>query len=71
MCAASADQWLPLFNRVLADKGAQIISPLSALPIIEKCGGSIRDIVAAANVTAVKLLKQAAANSNTADQDAA
>ncbi len=62
LCAASADQWLPLFNRVLMDRGVAIPNAAHALSVIESCNGSIRDIVAAANMIAAKCSKQAAAN---------
>ena len=76
LCSASADQWLPLFNRVLADRGVAIPDAAHALSVIESCKGSIRDIIAAANMLAAKCSKQAAANETAANandkvQDAA
>jgi replication-associated recombination protein RarA len=76
MCAASAKQCLPLFERVLANRGVGMPVATSVLPVIESCNGSIRDIVAAANMMAAKILNQGiitptAANSDTPDQDAA
>lgn len=54
MCAALPEQWLPLFNRVLADRGLAAPAAASVLPIIQSCSGSVRDIVAAANMLAAK-----------------
>lgn len=73
MRAASADQWLPLFNRVLMDRGVAIPNAAHALSVIESCNGSIRDIIAAANMMAAKIIKQQAiaANSDDPEQEAA
>jgi hypothetical protein len=54
MCAALPEQWLPLFNRVLADRGLAAPAAASVLPIIQSCSGSVRDIVASANMLAAK-----------------
>lgn len=76
MCAAAPEQWLPLFSRVLADRGVLLSNASAALNIIETCNGSIRNIVSAANMMAAKLLGQEvsplpAANSDTLGQAAA
>lgn len=76
LCAASANQWLPLFNRVLQDRGVSAPNASVLLPVIESCNGSIRDIVAAAQMMAAKLIKQVnakpvAANSDGLDLNAA
>lgn len=76
LCAASANLWLPLFNRVLQDRGVSAPQSSTLLPVIASCNGSIRDIVAAAQMMAAKLIKQgastpSAANSDIPDQNAA
>lgn len=75
-CAAEAHKWLPLFTRVLQDRGASVPSAVDMLPLIEACNGSIRDIVTAAQILAAKRIAHghinpAAANSNDPDKDAA
>lgn len=55
MCAAMPQQWLPLFNRVLASRSVASPAAASLLPIIKSCNGSVRDIVAAANMIAAKV----------------
>lgn len=67
LCAAAAKLWLPLFNRVMQDFGVNEPNAGIVLPVIESCNGSIREIVAAAQMMAVKLIKQASANSAAAD----
>ena len=51
-CAAEAEQWLPLFSRVLQDGGASVPDASVMLPLIDKCGGSVRDIVTEAHIIA-------------------
>lgn len=67
LCAASAKLWLPLFNRVLQDRGVGAPQASIVLPVIDSCNGSIRDIVAAAQMMAAKLIKQAGANTMAAN----
>lgn len=67
LCAAAANLWLPLFNRVMQDCGVDAPNVSIVLPVIESCNGSIRDIVAAAQMMAAKLIKQMAASSNAAN----
>lgn len=67
LCAAAAKLWLPLFNRVMQDFGVNEPNAGIVLPVIESCNGSIREIVAAAQMMAVKLIKQASDNSAAAD----
>ena len=55
MCAAMPQKWLPLFNRVLASRSVAPPAAASLLPIIQSCNGSVRDIVAAANMIAAKV----------------
>lgn len=75
MCAAAPEQWLPLFMRVLNDHGVSLTIPASVLPVIKSCDGAIRNIIAVANMTAIKLLRgnanPSAANSDIPDQEAA
>ena len=54
MCAAMPQQWLPLFNRVLGSRSVASPPAASLLHIIQSCNGSVRDIVAAANMIAAK-----------------
>jgi hypothetical protein len=75
LCAASARKWLPLFSKVLSDLGASVPSEASLLPLIDSCNGSVRDIVAAAQLLASRRIAAGnvadAANSNGDDQIAA
>lgn len=76
MCAAPADMWLPLVNRIFQDRGAAQPSDPSLLPVIEKCNGSVRDIVTAVELIAAKLVKSGgrdvgAANTDLSEQAAA
>lgn len=66
--AAPAEAWLPLFKRVLTDRGAVIPADSVILPIIAGCNGSARDIVTSAITLANRQRRLAAQSQASASQ---
>ncbi len=75
LCAADARKWLPLFARIIRDRGASTPSEATLLPLIEGCHGSVRDIVTAAHILASKRIASGlayiGANSDVPEQSVA
>lgn len=68
--AAPAQSWLPLFKRVLTDRGAVIPADSVLLPIIAGCNGAARDIVTAAFTLANQQRRFAAQSQASVSQSA-